>query len=295
MGVRGFPRRRLLTITALPMTPTLQMMRKAAGRARRTLFPSPEVAAWRHACRVAARIPRRQHGEIELAGYRIAYTDLLSLCPQWHDFFVDGILRFSASSETPRILDCGANVGLASLYFKRIYPRARITAYEADPAIAAVARRNFAQNGLHDIEVRQAALWTSDGDVTFRSDGADGGAIDDAGHGGALARVPAIRLRSVLDGERVDLLKLDIEGAESDVLADCEPALAGVEALLLDVHEFDASRRRLPSVLTLLERAGFTYSMTNLMELPWLGAAPAGTPFAGRATKWALGIRAWRR
>lgn len=271
-------------------------LRRAAGRLKRAVLPSPEEAAWRRACHVAERVPRRQAGEIDLAGLSIGYTDLLSVCPQWRDFFVLHRLRFASPTPSPRILDCGANVGLASLYYKRLYPQARITAYEADPAIAAVARRNMSANGVPDVEVRNAAVWIDAAGVSFQADGADGGAVAGTGSGlaGETVRVPAVRLRDELERDHVDLLKMDIEGAEEAVLADCEPVLDRVDALMLDVHDFDAHSRRLPGILTLLERAGFTYALSNLMELPWRSVAPDGTPFERSASAWAIAVRGWR-
>ena len=98
--------------------------------------------------------------------YELQYSDLRSFCPQWHDIFVDGALEFRARSAAPRILDCGGNVGLASLFFKRRFPGARITAYEADPAIFAMLKANLAANRASDVETVHAALWTANGRVT---------------------------------------------------------------------------------------------------------------------------------
>ena len=91
-----------------------------------------------------------------------------------------------------------------------------------------------------------AALWTSAGRVTFRAEGTDSGMIDGlAGTvDGAAVDVPSLRLRDILAAERIDLLKLDIEGAEDAVLADCEPVLDRVGAIVMDLHEFDPSVRQ---------------------------------------------------
>ena len=102
-------------------------LRRTAGAAYRAVHPTPDVAAWRRACRAAARTPRYTPGEIALGAFTIEYTDLLSICPQWHGLFVQGTVDFVAVTERPRVLDCGANVGLASLAIKRRYPNARIT------------------------------------------------------------------------------------------------------------------------------------------------------------------------
>ena len=122
---------------------SIEADRRLAGGAKRRLFPRPEVAAWNKARRVAETVPRFTRGRIQLLDYDLEYVDALTLCPQWHDLFVRETFQVKLETETPRILDCGANVGLASLYFKRRYPKARITAFEADPAIAEALRGNL--------------------------------------------------------------------------------------------------------------------------------------------------------
>ena len=107
-------------------------------------------------------------------------------------------------------------------------------------------------------------------------------------------RVPAVRLRDVLARGPVDLLKLDIEGAETDVMADCEHLLGNVKALLLEVHEFMPSRRRCPALLQMLDRAGFAYSVTHITPLPWRQQNPAAGPFPHRAQVWIEAVSAWR-
>jgi FkbM family methyltransferase len=279
------------------MKDMLRSIRRSAGAAKRWLAPAPEVAAWRHACRLAAGTPRFTPGEIQLGPYSLRYSDLLTLCPQWRDIFVASSLTFETVNASPRILDCGANIGLASLFFKRRYPAARITAFEADPAIAAMLQENVRRNGAADVEVVAAAVWTETGDVTFRPDGADSGAVASlAGAPGTEAiRVPTIRLAERLAAEPIDLLKLDIEGAETAVLADCGGALGNVSALLLEVHEFDPARRRSPGLLQLLGDSGFTYAVTHVTPLPWRQPRGLnGGPFPGQSSAWVEAVSAWR-
>jgi FkbM family methyltransferase len=271
---------------------------RTLGAIRRRIFESPEKAAWRAACGQARVTPRFTPGRIKLMDLDVHYADLLTLCPQWDDIFVKRALEFATSSPAPRILDCGANVGLASLFFRRAYPKARITAFEADPALFAVLEANLRANGASDVHARHAAVWTSIGTLTFQCEGADSGMIGSLPGAvtGSPAVVPCLRLRDLLENETVDLLKLDIEGAEALVLEDCEPALHRVKALVMDLHEFDAADRQVPRVLELLARAGFVYSIEEFVPLTWREqAAGAGTPFPGRAMQWAMTVRAWRR
>src|ERR1019366_6730082 len=107
----------------------LRRARRKLGAIRRRVFEPADMAAWRRAWHRAEVTPRFAPGVIQMAGYRLRYSDLMNLCPQWQDIFVKHVLDFQCATDAPRILDCGANLGLASLYFKRRYPKARITAY----------------------------------------------------------------------------------------------------------------------------------------------------------------------
>jgi len=288
-------------------------LRRLAGwavRTRRALFPSPEERAWRRAVAWAGRVPRYRPGTIPMAGITLRYPDLLTLCPQWQDLFVRQSLRFVARTPTPRILDGGANIGLASLYFKRLYPGARITAFEADPAIAEMARKNLAANGAADVELVHAALWTASGTVPFRAEGADSGAVAElaGAPAGREITVPSLRLADLLAAGPVDLLKLDIEGAEEAVLPDAEEHLGNVAGLVMEIHETDPARRRTPPLLELLTRAGFHYTLDELIPLdepisldaPIPGddgpgpAVLAPSPFPGGSWRWVIRVRAWR-
>ena len=271
-------------------------LRKAAT-IRRRLFPSPEAAAWKQAWHLAELVPRFAPGTIQMLDYRLQYSDLMTLCVQWQDIFVKQCLEFQSLTDAPRILDCGANVGLASLYFKRKYPHARITAYEADPSLAAMVNANLSSNGADDVDVVPAALWTSNGELTFRCEGSDSGMIESlpGAVDGRATVVRSRRLRDLLEAESIDLLKLDIEGAEDPVLADCEPVLHRVRAMIMDLHEFDPGSRLTPCVLDRLTRAGFVYAIDEFVPLTWREPlAAVTTPFPGKAMQWAMTVRAWR-
>jgi len=192
------------------MVGTYRRAIRKLGAIRRRIFEPPEKAAWRCAWHQAEVTP----GNIRMMDYDIRYSDLLSFCPQWEDIFVKGTLAFTSASRAPRILDCGANVGLASLFFRRLYPQARLTAFEADPALFAILNTNLKTNGAAGIETRHVALWISTGTLTFQCEGSDSGMIGSlpGAIDGTATTVPSLRLRDVLEEGPIDLLKLDIEG-----------------------------------------------------------------------------------
>ena len=57
----------------------------------------------------------------------------------------------------------------------------------------------------------------------------------------------------------MDFLKLDIEGAEVDVLADCHPKLQNVDKMMVEYHSHSQERQRLHEMLHILQEAGFRY------------------------------------
>ncbi len=281
-----------------PLSRTLIAGRRVAGRVKRRLFPSAEAAAWRKLCSAAWQTPRYTHGTIELLGYRLNYVDLLTVAPQWEDTFVNELHAFHSAEASPRIIDCGANVGIVTLYYKRAFPASRLTAFEADPDIARALALNVSENKLSQVDVVAAAVWIENGEVSFAKEGSDSGSVDTEYHGTESPRVtvPAIRLRDFLGREdKVDLLKLDIEGAEHRVLADAEPELHRVRALALELHEFDARNRRIPATLSLLERNGYRYAHGGVVPVASTSVHPnASDPFPAPANAWVERIYAWR-
>ena len=269
-------------------------LRRLARGVQHDLWPTAERAVLQELEQRAAHEPRRTAGRIAIAPYEFEYADAMTAWPQWDDIFVRHSLAFETGLPQPRILDCGANIGLASLYFKQQFPNARITAFEADPSLAALCRRNLASNGVDDVEVRDAAIWTSAGTVEFVCEGSDSGAIAalEPSVTGANTRVPAERLYDWLN-EAVDLLKLDIEGAEVPVLSDCRDRLHNVRAMTIDLHEFNTARRQTGALFDLLAGAGFTFDMRDLVPLPWRGTR-RDSPFANASPVWVATVRAWR-
>jgi len=200
------------------------------------------------------KLPRRQRGVTRLLGHPMYFIDGRSCALQHRVIFEHGIYALQSGNSVPRILDVGANIGMATVYLKRRFPSARIDAFEADPDIVQVLRQNIALFNLKDVEVHHAAASDKAGSLLFISTGADGGHLSrSAGEGVA---VPAVRLRDWLS-EPVDFLKLDVEGAETAIISDCKGRLRNVSKLFVEYHSFANEEQRLPELLEILRDAGF--------------------------------------
>lgn len=221
----------------------------------------PEARELRRLRRTIGKIPRYELGQIDTWGWRLRYADAAS-CISAFDYIVNrGWIAFKPDTESPRILDCGANIGIASLYYKRLLPNARITAFEPDHQLCGLLRRNLAENAAQDVEVVEAALWDAEGEMTFLSTGDDSGRVSSA-LGSAVIPVQTIRLVGYLE-DPVDLLKLDIEGAEGRVITDCSGYLRNVKHLILEYHFTDDPNNHLSGILHTLESSGFIFSINS--------------------------------
>ncbi len=198
----------------------------------------------------------RQHVE-QIGGRDFRIDDGPTFCASYQEIFTDEVYRFRSATPAPRIVDCGANCGLSVLYFKTLYPRAQIVAVEADPEIYRTLEWNVAQWNWSDVTLLNKAVATGGSDVTFYREGADAGRIHPLPGALAACRVPVVELDQLLT-EPTELLKIDIEGAETDVLAACE-RLDMVSQLFVEYHSFVDAEQSLHIVLEKLSAAGFRY------------------------------------
>ena len=231
-----------------------------------------------------------REGQLQLPGGVRALDDL-------YQVLVAGRYAFDCTTNTPRILDCGAQAGLSTIGFKRAYPQARITTVEPAPALRQATRANLKAMGIDDVEHLAHAISPERASLPF--------AVGTDGRGGTLVPVTAtetstgkrikVRARPLSDLLRdpVDFLKLDVAGTEAAILEDAEEELANVKQIFVEMHDTGNDfAQNLARIFAVLGRAGF-----ECQVVPRVGpATPTGTtrhnaPSSSRET---LGIRALR-
>lgn len=217
--------------------------------------------AWRY-----GGTPRYQPTPVRFLRYRFRVPDALSFLWQFKEIFVEEAYHFKASGPQPLIYDCGANVGTSCVYFQQLYPKARVKAFEADPNIAHYLKQNLTSNGLQKVEVIAKAVWTDEAGIELSQEGADSGSVYGSGH---KVRVPSVRLRDLLAREEsVDMLKIDIEGAETAVLTDCGEVLSRVRHLFVEYHAYLGQTQNLDEMLAVLRSNGFRYFIRDAQDRP---------------------------
>lgn len=160
-------------------------------------------------------------------------------------------------------IDVGANIGAYSLFVAARAGRgARILAVEPQPEIFARLAFNIAQNPFGTVKAVACALADKPGELTLFIDQTNRGEssvrILNSSTGTAV-KVPAMTLLALVEGEgyeRIDAIKLDVEGAEDIIL---EPFLRDApESLWPGFIVIEDSRQRWQSDLVgLLTRSGY--------------------------------------
>lgn len=164
------------------------------------------------------------------------------------------------------IVDVGANVGAATLWFARQSPEATIVSVEPDAAVRSVLGRNVKANRLEDrVTIVAAAVAERSGTVELGRIGPSvARTVHDVRRGGTEV-VRALSLEELLEQcklTEVDVLKLDCEGAEFDVLLTSDPSTLRRSRFM--VGEYHAARRTdLNNLVDCLEAAGFATSTSG--------------------------------
>jgi FkbM family methyltransferase len=191
----------------------------------------------------------------------------------FREIFIDPQYEFKIGNETPRIIDCGANIGMATLFFKRKFPNCKILAFEPNPKVFELLKRNIDNNGIMDVEIINAGLSDEDGTMDLYIDRENSliSSIEKIRGGEGSTKVNAMRLSKFVEGKKFDFAKIDIEGAESKVVKDLvqSQTLQNIDQYVFEYHHnMTGSDFRLSDFLTVFEKNGFAYNLkTSFREI----------------------------
>jgi FkbM family methyltransferase len=143
-----------------------------------------------------------------------------------------------------------------------LFPDSEIVAFEPDDKVFDVLQLNIKAFNLTNVALIKKACWHSETVLNFFSEGADGGRAASEFDEKDIIQVETIRLRKFLNN-KVDFLKIDIEGAENEVLHDIHDLLHNVERLFVEFHSFVGREQMLPEILTILKRADFRLHISS--------------------------------
>lgn len=189
-------------------------------------------------------------------------SDVLTM----REVFLDGDYNIPTENNVQYIVDAGANIGLASIYFANKYPSARIIAVEPEIGNFRMLKKNV--EFYPQIVPVNAALWRSSGSIQLSDPGrgehgfttSEVSNVEGSGGGEPVAAISMADLMDSYGIEHLDLLKIDIEGAEKEVFEAADGWVDRVSTIVIELHDrfkpgcAESFTRATPHMKTVLER-----------------------------------------
>ena len=166
---------------------------------------------------------------------RVPSTDVRT----YKQLFYYGEYEFSVDHPPTTIVDAGANIGLASLYFATMFPNAKIIALEPEKNNFELLKKNT--RPYPNIIPIQAALWDKDEPLDLNDPGSgEWGFMTGKGGENVRHSVPGLCVETLMKQfnlDHIDIFKIDIEGAEKEVFSQTQSWIDQVNALIIELHE----------------------------------------------------------
>lgn len=185
---------------------------------------------------------KRNHSKINIPGYPPFHLRLHTTDDEtFYQVFVctDYDIPELKKTNPQYIIDGGGNVGFASIYFAKEFPKSKIISVEPEPS-------NFVQlikntSSFHQIRAIQSALWKSNDSLNILDKGfGEYGFMIEKSEGGnnSLRGISIDELMRQFSISTIDILKLDIEGSEKELFEEgFEKWLPRTKYIVIELHD----------------------------------------------------------
>jgi FkbM family methyltransferase len=182
--------------------------------------------------------------QTKLAKYVIKYPNEQEYHHIKNEIFTNNCYYFQTNNPTPLIIDVGTYIGISLLYFKREYPDCKVICFEPNPIALEYLNENIFNNGIENVEIHNSAIWVEEGfkQLNIDNTGEDRFSVasfNNMGWNGTvksdLLEVKTEKLDQYLN-QTIDLLKLDIEGAEQRVLKSIGRYFKNIKNIIIEFH-----------------------------------------------------------
>lgn len=178
----------------------------------------------------------------KIDGLHFSAYDYPSFINLYKEIFLEKIYGFDSNHDHPLIIDCGSNIGMSLLFFKKLYPKSTILAFEPNPKSAELIQKNIRTNQLTGIELFQYALSNHEGKSDFYYTNKHGNINSTTNkplNYGSKIEIQSKLLSNFVKGKSVDLIKIDIEGDEIKVIEDLKNhgLISNSKEYIIEFHE----------------------------------------------------------
>ncbi len=195
--------------------------------------------------------------------HSLGYLNLLLLI---EEIFIKGTYDIDLQEDNPTIIDAGANIGVAMLFFKWKYKNAKILCFEPNENCLRYLYQNISSNELTNIEIYEAFLsnTTSEINIAFPTSNltslnAKEMLQNETSSDSIITKKVNTRQLSNFFNSKINLLKLDIEGGEVDVLYELieSKKFQLIENYIIEYHYSKTSKESLASFLNTFISSNF--------------------------------------
>jgi FkbM family methyltransferase len=154
----------------------------------------------------------------------------------WETWVSNAFAAEMQSTKGAVVVDVGANVGWYTLLACKLGAK-KVFAFEPNPRMVELLKMSVAVNGYKDrVSITQAACLAYAGAAVFTVDPREVGGGHIGGAGAATSTVDTVRLDEVIP-DRVDIIKIDVEGYEPEVIAGAAKLLESRPRIFLEHHQ----------------------------------------------------------
>lgn len=200
-----------------------------------------------------------------LFGKEIIITDSFWHLHSLNELFVDEVYAFKSNKKEPLIVDCGSNIGLSIIFFKKLFPDAYLMGFEPDNEIFDALKKNLSIFNFSNVDIFQKAVWIDETPLLFKKSGSLGGHLTKQTDENTI-EIQTVRLRSIIENKKIDFLKIDVEGAEYEIINDCRDVLINVDNIFVEYHSFHNEPQMLGELIIFLKDAGFKVYIKEAWE-----------------------------
>ena len=164
----------------------------------------------------------------------------------YEQIFISNEYNFIVAKQPRVIIDAGANTGLASIFFANKFPNAKIFSIEPEESNFKLLKKNVSQ--YHNIVPIQAALWNENtkinlidpdfGNWGFQVQKNTLKDVDKIDNGNTVDGITLLEIIKNFDLKNIDILKIDIEGAEKEVFNETSQWIKKVDSIIIELHEW---------------------------------------------------------
>ncbi len=203
---------------------------------------------------------------------RVFYRSDNALNCSYEEIFIDKIYDIEPTDDEVTIIDGGAHIGIAALYFKQQCPNATVICFEPNPSTFEILKRNIAINQLKNVKLFNSALSDRKEEVplygVIEGDNADTRGNSIVASWGIRENTDSVIISShklsTFLKEKIWFLKLDIEGAELSVLKEAAESLKNVRRISMEVHTTNDKICNHTAIKLILEQ--YKFIVTNEYE-----------------------------